>query len=227
MTTNKKIRFNEKFDRGLPAKILIKLYGIKRRSVRALVKKSMYTLIGRHHEFFSQTLREIFKTYYDVEIGLYSHGGCFIPGQISRYTKIGRYCSFAHTVTTHEANHPTNTKSTSGLFFNPALGFVDREIIPMTHLEIGNDVWVGHNAVILPGCKSIGDGAVIGAGAVVNRDIPPYAVAIGNPARVVMYRFSKDKIEELLKERWWERSIEDLAEDVTAFHFPLEADEVK
>lgn len=120
-----------------------------------------------------------------------------------------------------------NTKSTNGLFFNPSLGFVDRDIVPLTRLEIGNDVWIGHNAVILPGCNSIGDGAIIGAGAIVNKNIPPYAVVIGNPARVVMYRFSKDKIEELLNEKWWDRSLEDIAEDIDSFQVPIEGEKIK
>lgn len=69
--------------------------------------------------------------------------------------------------------------------------------------EIGNDVWIGYNVMVLPGVK-IGDGAIIGAGAVVAKDIPPYAVAVGNPAQVVKYRFNKKQIKTLLKMKWWD-----------------------
>ena len=74
----------------------------------------------------------------------------------------------------------------------------------------GNDVWIGHNAIIMPNVKNIADGAVIAAGAVVNKDIPPYAVAVGNPSRIVRFRFSKEIIEELIASRWWEKSIEEI-----------------
>ena len=75
---------------------------------------------------------------------------------------------------------------------------------------IGNDIWIGANALILPNVRRIGDGAVIAAGAVVNKDVPPYAIVVGNPARIVRFRFPPDVIEELLSERWWEKPIEEL-----------------
>lgn len=76
--------------------------------------------------------------------------------------------------------------------------YIDQEL----RVEIGNDVWIGDNVVILKG--KIGDGAVIGAGAVVTRDVPPYAIVAGNPARVIKYRFDDETIRKLLKEKWWD-----------------------
>ena len=67
---------------------------------------------------------------------------------------------------------------------------------------IGNDVWIGAHATIMGGVK-IGNGAVIGAGAVVAKDVPPYAIVLGNPARVIKYRFDEATIEWLQKLRWW------------------------
>ena len=71
-------------------------------------------------------------------------------------------------------------------------------------IVVGNDVWIGHGVTILSGV-TIGDGAVIGACSVVSKNIPPYAIAYGNPIRVVRYRFSKEIIEKLLKIAWWDR----------------------
>jgi len=68
---------------------------------------------------------------------------------------------------------------------------------------IGNDVWIGEDATILSGTR-IGDGAVIGACSLVRGEIPPYAIAVGNPARVVRYRFPASVVDELLRIRWWE-----------------------
>ena len=76
---------------------------------------------------------------------------------------------------------------------------------------IGNDVWIGQNAVIMPGVH-IGDGAIIGANAVVAKDIPPYSIAVGNPAEVKKYRFDKETIDLLLKLKWWDKDIEVIKE---------------
>ena len=74
---------------------------------------------------------------------------------------------------------------------------------------IGNDVWIGQNAVILPGV-SIGDGAIIGANSVVGCDVEPYTIVIGNPARVLRKRFDADLIDLLLRFRWWDRSVDEI-----------------
>ena len=67
---------------------------------------------------------------------------------------------------------------------------------------VGNDVWIGRSVIIISGVK-IGDGSVIGAGSIVTKDIPPYAIVAGNPARVIRFRFDETIIEELLKISWW------------------------
>lgn len=70
-------------------------------------------------------------------------------------------------------------------------------------IEIGSDVWIGRNVLILPGVK-IGNGVIVGAGAVVTKDVPDYAVLVGNPGRVKRYRFEKNQIKRLLQIKWWD-----------------------
>jgi virginiamycin A acetyltransferase len=74
---------------------------------------------------------------------------------------------------------------------------------------IGNDVWIGQHVTIMPGVH-IGDGAIIGANSVVASDIPPYAVAAGNPCRVIKKRFDDELIDLLLRFKWWDRNIAEI-----------------
>ena len=98
-------------------------------------------------------------------------------------------------------------------------------------MVIGNDVWIGHGAVLLAGVK-VGDGAVIAAGAVVTKDVEPYAVVGGVPAKTIRYRFPAEQIEKLLTLRWWERPestlrrLALLASDPNAFIEALQREDV-
>ncbi len=139
-----------------------------------------------------------------IEIGKYSYlnepyssgwynNACLITGEkpvvkIGRYTSIGKNCQFI--LTQH------NYKKISTC---PDLG----DIFCRDNIVIGNDVWLGMNVTILDN-TTIGDGAVIGAGSVVSGAIPPYAIAVGNPAKIIKYRFSPDEIEKLCESKWWE-----------------------
>ncbi|MCF2970978.1 Vat family streptogramin A O-acetyltransferase [Synechococcus sp. Nb3U1] len=78
---------------------------------------------------------------------------------------------------------------------------------------IGNDVWIGYDATLLPGVK-VGDGAIIGAKAVVSWDVPPYTIVGGNPARVLRQRFSEEVIQELLQIAWWDWDIEKISRNL-------------
>ena len=199
-------------------RLLVRLYAVKR--LRGPVLRVARRLEGG--EFRSTTLREIFAKYWGVEVGLYTNGNCFVPHMVDAETKIGRYCSIAYGVQIVNHNHPLSFKGTSALFFHPVLRLSDRMLVDLNPLEVGNDVWIGANAVILPEVNRIGDGAVIGAGAVVNRDVPPYAVLLGNPARVVKYRFSDEIIARLLEEKWWEKDLSELAERIGEFQMRLD-----
>jgi len=82
---------------------------------------------------------------------------------------------------------------------------------------VGNEVWIGARAIILSGVK-IGDGAIIGAGAVVTHDVPPYAVVGGVPARILKYRYPEDQIARLLKIAWWDWSIDKILANLEHFY---------
>lgn len=188
-------------------KIVFLLLSTELRTIKSCV---VWFLSRKEGEFYSLLLREIFKEFEGIEIGLYTHGACFTLDAFPRHTKIGRYCSLARGSRAFNVDHPLHFKSTHAFFFNASLGYCEQNKIPDIPLEIGHDVWIGSNAVILPAVKSIGTGAVIAAGSIVNKDIPPYAVVTGNPARVVRYRFSPDTIQKLLESQWWEMPIEEI-----------------
>jgi acetyltransferase-like isoleucine patch superfamily enzyme len=137
-----------------------------------------------------------------------------IRSKIGRYTsigrntkvnhaQIGRYCSVSWNVTIGATNHPFHTVSTHAFPYCAAIGFVGEDSLETAPAVIGHDVWIGANCVILPGVN-VGHGAVIGAGAVVTKDLPAYAVAAGAPARVIRYRFSEALIKRLLRLQWWD-----------------------
>lgn len=198
------------------------LYGLYGATSRNRFRNIILKVVNRLEkgELYSGTLRRIFRDYHKVSVGMYTHGGCFVPGTVDKYTTIGRFCSLASPMRVMNRNHPLEFKSTHGLFFNPSLGLCETDPIRYVPLEIGHDVWIGHSAIILPSVQSIGTGAVVGAGSVVNKEIPPYAVVFGSPARIIKYRFPKETIQELLASRWWEKSLEEIKSSLDEYIRP-------
>lgn len=176
---------------------------------RNLADRAMVKLIARNqHE--SLPLRRYFQRHHDTHVGLYSYG-CFDRWRFPPPIRIGRYCSFANSVRVVEANHPSDAISTHPFLYDPRLSPVARPLPKVPPLVVEDDVWVGHNVTLLPGCRFIGRGAIIAAGAVVTTDVPAYAVMAGLPARLLRMRFDADLIAALEQSRWWTRSIAELA----------------
>ena len=122
---------------------------------------------------------------------------------------IGKFCSIGPEVLIGLGIHPTNLKSTyPGFYTNPEYYRVEKlynfDGEEYKKVEIGNDVWIGARATILDGVK-VGDGAIIATGAVVTKNVPPYAIVGGVPANVIKYRFDEEQIKELLEEQWWNK----------------------
>jgi len=160
---------------------------------------------GQYH---SQTLRYCFAKYYNIHIGLYTYGGCFNEGALDPNTTIGRYCSIAANVRIMNRNHPSNMFSTHPFFYNSKTGIIEKDLIEHSKKRIGNDVWMGNGVMVLPRVQQIGDGAIIGAGSVITKDVPDFAVVAGNPAEIKRYRFSDKVIGRIKESCWWNYDVE-------------------
>ena len=136
-------------------------------------------------------------------IGDYSYTGY---NTVVKHAKIGKFCSISWNVSVGGANHDYNKISTHPFSFKEKYGFANtggEYSSFLKPLSIGNDVWIGCNTVILRNVN-IGNGAVIGASSVVTKDVPPYSVVVGNPAKVIKYRFPIEIIEMLIEMKWWD-----------------------
>lgn len=125
--------------------------------------------------------------------------------------RVGRYTSIADNVIIPWPNHPIESVSTSPFFYDKnfilARNFIEEENLVANrqkpHPSIGNDCWIGNNVLILPGV-TVGDGAIVAAGSVVTKSVPPYAIVGGNPAKIIKYRFNDTIIEKLQLVRWFD-----------------------
>jgi acetyltransferase-like isoleucine patch superfamily enzyme len=144
--------------------------------------------------------------YKDFDIGDYTEGRpvvkCYCP---ETKLKIGKFCAISSSaIIMLGGEHHTDAL---------ALYMFSRGDLSKGNITIGNDVWIGEEALILSGV-TIGDGTVIGARSVVTKDVPPYAVVGGNPARIIRYRFGKEEIAHLLEIQWWNWSLEKIKANV-------------
>ena len=154
-----------------------------------------------------------FHTTASLRVGAFTYSFSLIGPNVE---SIGRYCSIAHDVVFGHPEHLVDLMTTSTFPYQadflghlmPGLdrsGFTARDpgvAWKRRPIRIGNDVWIGAHAYLKAGIR-IGDGAVIGARAVVTKDVPPFAIVVGNPGRIIRHRFPPEIVERLLRLGWW------------------------
>ncbi|KEZ15289.1 Acyltransferase family protein [Sphingobium yanoikuyae] len=177
-------------------------------------------------QFENPDLRKWFKDKHRIDVGLYSYG-CFDQWRMPGPLVIGRYCSIAKTVRSAPINHPFDAITTHPALYERKFGVVENDIHYDDPQVIEDDVWIGHNAMILPSCRRIGRGSIIGAGAIVTRDVPRYAVVAGNPAKILRERFPTELQQALEESCWWMLDLQGLRDLVRdhpdlAFHPSVE-----
>lgn len=167
----------------------------------------------------------------NVEVGSYTYFNSHELGYIvvESGTKIGKFCSIAPNVFIGPGNHPLHFLTTHPLLFddfwknkfnlrNDSLPSIKR---PGENgkVIIGNDVWIGTGSIITEGVK-IGDGAVVAAGSIVTKDVSPYSIVAGIPAKKISERFSKDNVNALesMHEKWWDFSPSFIKENIGYFY---------
>ena len=167
-----------------------------------------------------------FCVLHDVDIGDYSYIG--YRSQLQR-TSIGKFCSIASDVKVSFGTHPTHLVSSSPVFYSND-NVLRTQWAPETGLSVhenpgtlvGNDVWIGMNAIVM-GDLALGDGCIVAAGAVVTKDVPPYTIVGGVPAKTIRQRFSTEVINALVTIQWWDWEIDTIRRranyfsDVTSF----------
>ena len=170
----------------------------------------------------SDFLRDYVKYKYKVEIGKYTYGSCFSPEfNLGGAVEVGRYGSFASNVRYFGGNHPMEYVSMSPYFYNKSFGYNVKDI-PRKKLIIGHDVWCGYGVIITNKCTTIGNGAVIAAGSVVTKDVPPYAIVAGSPAKIIRYRFDDETIAMIEKSKWFNFSPDQLMKYYSLIDNPME-----
>jgi phosphonate metabolism protein (transferase hexapeptide repeat family) len=145
------------------------------------------------------------------------------------YTTIGKFCSIASMTRINPGNHPMHRAAQSHFTYRASAYFSgesdDAEFFAWRrdhHCTIGHDVWLGHGAIVLPG-RNVGTGAVIAAGAIVTKDVAPYTIVAGNPARPLRRRFSEAVEDGLMELAWWDWDHEMLRQALPDFRkLPVE-----
>jgi len=136
-------------------------------------------------------------------------------------TSIGKFCSIGNNVQIGLGGHPSGFVSTHPSFYSNSKGlksFADKLYFQeYKNVTIENDVWIGNNAILMGGVK-IGNGAIVAAGSVVTKDVLPYSIVGGVPAKLIKYRFPEEVITRLIDYQWWNKSPEWIQTNYKRFH---------
>lgn len=191
--------------------ILVRLYAIR------WLRRRFYRICAQLEGggIHSQTWRAILTRYHRVEVGAYSYGPVLTPGTLPPGSRVGRYCSIAPELRVRRRDHPTDRLTQHPFFYNSQFGYLSADSIRRDDenpLEIGHDVWIGDRVTVLSGCTRIGNGAIVAAGAVVTRDVAPYTIVGGVPAKPLKARFAPELAERIEASRWWELDLPELLE---------------
>jgi len=197
---------------------------IKRSKLRKKYK-AQYLVVGLNSEIVNATIGKYVALNFNVVFRNSSIGDhSYINSNTHVFnTAIGKFCSIGSGVQFGLGKHPTYMVSTHPSFFaNNKLfkTFSDKIYVEeYSRIEIGNDVWIGDGAVIMNGVK-IEDGAVIAARAVVTKDVKPYAIVGGIPAKILKYRFDKETIKKIRETKWWDWEEKRFEDNYKLFHKP-------
>lgn len=157
---------------------------------------------------------------YSSSLGRYSY---VARNTLIQNTEIGKFCSISEDCNIGMPSHPADMVSLSPVFLMGKnylqTNFYNEKYEDCPKTIIGNDVWIGANVKIKSGIM-IGDGAIIGAGAVVTKDVEPYSIVAGVPAKVIRYRFEKETICDLLNMEWWNWTDEKIKAKAGLFSLP-------
>jgi phosphonate metabolism protein (transferase hexapeptide repeat family) len=173
-------------------------------------------VIGRHCEVLERSSVEY------ASLGDFSYLG---PDGMVADAEIGKFCAIAARVRIGAPNHPIDRPSLHRFTYCPdyySSAPRDEEFFAARRgdrVRIGHDVWIGHAVTVLPGV-TLGDGAVLAAGAVVSKDVPPYTIVGGVPARPIRERFSRDIAAKLARIAWWDWPFETIIERLADFQNP-------
>lgn len=187
----------------------------KKNEFKLFTKK--FRSINSHNEAYPVNIFRLEK----VEIGNQTYGGIYIFDHSNDDTKveIGHYCSIALDVKfILGSDHSTNC--ISSFPFKSKLGMIERESHSKGSIILKDDVWIAANSIILSGV-TIGQGAVVAAGSVVTKDVPPYSIVAGVPARVIKYRFSEAIIKKLLLIDYSNLNLEKIKNHLDKWYIPV------